>query len=236
MNAALKRALVTGASSGIGESISRRLMGLGWEVIGVARQSGIEKPSKCTHLLQQDLSRLEELADFFKRVMVDYGPIDAVIGCAGQGSFGSLEETRYNDISALINLNLVSQIYLAKAFIAKFKQQRRGDLIFIGSEAAHEAGRKGSVYCASKFGLRGFAKALRMDTGNRGVRISIINPGMVESPFYDDLDFKPGEEQSQHLSVEDVADAVQMVITAPVTTVFDEINLSALNKVIDFKK
>ena len=155
---------------------------------------------------------------------------------AGQGRFGSLEEFSYRQIHEMVELNLLQHIYFARAFVPRLKQAGRGDLVFIGSEAALSGGRRGAVYSACKFGLRGLAQSLREECSPSGVRVSLINPGMVDTPFYDDLDFAPGEAPENHLRAADVADAVALVLQAHPGTVFDEINLNPLKKVIRFKK
>ena len=113
------------------------------------------------------------------------------------------------------------------------KRQGSGDVIFIGSEAALEGKRKGSIYCAGKFALRGFSQALRDECSTGNIRVSIVNPGMVNTNFFTDLNFKPGEDSCEHIEPEDVAEAVAMVLNSRKGTVFDEINLSPQkNKVV----
>jgi 3-hydroxy acid dehydrogenase / malonic semialdehyde reductase len=155
---------------------------------------------------------------------------------AGQGRFGSLEEFSYRQIREMVELNLLQHIYIARALTPRLKRVGRGDLVFIGSEAALNGGRKGAVYSACKFALRGLAQSLRDECSQSGVRVSLINPGMVDTAFYDDLDFAPGEAPENHLRAEDVAETVAMVLGAHPGTVFDEINLNPLKKVIRFKK
>ncbi|MCZ6795808.1 MAG: SDR family NAD(P)-dependent oxidoreductase, partial [Planctomycetota bacterium] len=95
--------------------------------------------------------------------------------------------------------------------------------------------RQGAVYCASKFALRGFAQALREECAASGVRVTIVNPGMVRTGFFDDLDFAPGEEPANYVLPEDVAEVVAAVLSMRRETVVDEINLSPLKKVVRFR-
>ena len=106
----------------------------------------------------------------------------------------------------------------------------------MGSEAALRGTRRGSVYCASKFALRGFAQALREECAASGIRVTTINPGMVLTPFFDDLDFGPGQEPANYVLPEDVADLVITILSTRSGTVFDEVNLSPLKRVIEFRK
>ena len=162
--------------------------------------------------------------------------LDAVVFCAGRGQFGSVEEFSYAQIEDLMTLNFTSQAFLVRALMPALKRKKHSDLIFIGSEAALKGSRKGALYCASKFALRGFTQALREECGKSNVRICLINPGMVKTEFFDDLAFEPGDDVSNFIEPDDVAEAVSYVLNSRTQIVIDEINLSPLNKVVKFKK
>lgn len=229
--------LVTGASSGIGHAITTLLLRQGYRVIGLARDfSKAAFDSDNFVAVSLDLSRLDELAARLETLIQDEPAIDGVILCAGSGRFGSLEEFSHTQIRALIELNLTSPIYLARTLIPGMKQRASGDIIFMGSEAARAGGKRGAVYSAAKFGLRGLAQSLRQECAASGVRVSIVNPGMVKTAFFDELDFQPGDEPDNYILPEDVAQAVLTILEARAGTVFDEINLSPQKKVIRFPK
>ena len=116
------------------------------------------------------------------------------------------------------------------------RRRGRGRLIFIGSEAALAAGKKGALYCASKFGLRGFSLSLRDDCASDGIQVSLVNPGMVRSPFFDKLPFAPGKRSENAIDVDDVARIVMQILECSPDIVIDEINLSPRLKSIDFGK
>lgn len=235
----MRTALVTGASSGIGLAVCHHLLHQDWQVTGIARDY-----SKAKQLTDHsnfttvtiDLSNLEQLPDTINQLIKSMPSIQAVIFCAGKGQFGSLEEFSYPQIRELIEINFTSQAYLARAVIPKMKRAKRGDLVFMGSEAALTGSRKGSIYCASKFALRGFAQALRDECAKSGVRVSIINPGMVKTPFFDTLNFEPGQEPSESILPEDMAEMVVLVLNLRQGTVIDEITCSPANKTIHFKE
>ena len=231
-----RKFLITGASRRIGAAITRRLLESGCGVVAVARDfSTWSEPLPGLETVNLDLSQVETLPHRLDELARNHPELDGLILNAGYGRFGSLEEFSYPQIQALVETNLLQHIYFARAFIPRFKKQGRGDLILIGSEAALIGGRKGAVYSACKFGLRGLAQSLREECSGRGVRVSLINPGMVDTGFYDQLDFAPGETADNHLRPDDVAQAVKLVLQAPPGTVFDEINLNPLKKVIHFK-
>jgi NADP-dependent 3-hydroxy acid dehydrogenase YdfG len=106
------------------------------------------------------------------------------------------------------------------------------DVIFMASEAAHKTSKNGAVYCAAKFGLRGFAQALRQEGAASGVRVSTVSPGFVRTPFFTDLDFEPGPEPEHAIAPETVAETVAHILTAAPHVVFDEIRLTPLKHVM----
>ncbi len=235
----MRTAIVSGASSGIGYAVSQRLLQENWQVYGISRD--FSKADSLTQSAQflpvcLDLSDLDLMPDTIKQLLKPITDIHAVIFAAGQGWFAHLEQFSYQHIQQLMDINFTSQAYLARAVVPKMKQARQGDLVFIGSEAALKGSRQGTIYCASKFALRGFAQALRDECSASGVRVSIINPGMVKTAFFDDLGFEPGVEANESILPEDVADMVSHVLNMRRGTVIDEINCSPSIKSIRFKK
>jgi len=232
-----KNIIVSGASSGIGRAISTRLLQQGYRVTGVARDfSKFPCDDQRFTPVCMDLSDLDELPARLDALIKKDSVIDGLICCAGSGRFGSLEEFSPPQIRKLLDLNLTSQLYLVRAVLPGMKQRGSGNIVFMGSEAALAGGKRGAVYSAAKFGLRGLAQALRQECAASGLRVSIINPGMVQTEFFNELDFRPGESSDNYILPDDVALAVQMILEARQGTVFDEINLSPQKKVIRFPK
>ena len=233
----LKRTtLVTGASSGIGRAIARRLLGQGHEVVGISRDRGKFKIARANfHPVQVDLANLAALPQEMKALMQQFPNLDAIIFSAGVGRFGSLEEYSYQQMQALMDINFMSPAILTRTVLPYFKRKARTDLIYIGSEAALKGSRQGTLYCASKFALRGFTQALREECSRDCVRVCLINPGMVFTPFFDTLSFAPGDDERNYLLPEDVAEAVSYVINSRAETVVDEINLNPASRVVKKK-
>jgi NADP-dependent 3-hydroxy acid dehydrogenase YdfG len=230
---AKRKMLLTGAGGGIGRSIATLLLSSDWRIVGVGRDParpgfGQKEFSQATI----DLSDLEHLPEQLRLLASEHEDIDSVVCAAGVGRFGSLEEFSYQQIRELIDINLTSQLYVVRAFLPLLKRRGRGDVVLIGSEAALAGGARGAVYSATKFALRGFCQSLRQESAAAGIRVTLINPGMVRTDFFDQLDFEPGEDLAHAIVPEDIAVAVKMVLSARAETVFDEINLSPLKKVV----
>ncbi|MFT5258430.1 MAG: 3-hydroxy acid dehydrogenase/malonic semialdehyde reductase [Saprospiraceae bacterium] len=228
--------LVTGASSGIGRAVSYALLKAGHEVIGVSRNIStqtIDHPRFSGFDMDlSNISQIEHDAKKLKALGQQKGGFLGTVFCAGAGKFGFLEQLSTQQIRDQIDLNLTSQIVLTKQLINQFKQQNSAILIYMGSEAALRGGRQGTIYCASKFGLRGFVQALNEECGTSGVRATIINPGMVNTPFFDGLHFQPGENEMNSIDPNTIGGLVAHLVDAPIETVVDEVTLSPRKKVI----
>ena len=227
--------MVTGASRGIGKAICEKLLQENCQIVAVSRQ--IEKafdqqPNVKTFPL--DLSDVQKLPQRLRELHAQFPNITDVVCNAGVGRFGSIEEFSPEQIQSLINLNLTSHILTAREFLPAFKKRKQGSLIFIGSEAALAGGKKGAVYSATKFALRGFAQSLREESAGAGIKIGLINPGMVRSDFFNELNFRPGDEEDNYILPEDVAEAAWLLLNSRQGTNIDEINLSPQKKVIRF--
>ena len=230
-----KYIFVSGVSSGIGEAITEELLRAGINVVGASRRQAKFVDTPGYHHVEVDFSDLRLLPQRLREISKEYSEIAGIVSCAGTGQFGSIEEFSFDQINELIQLNLTSHIYVAKQFMPGLRKMDSSDIILVGSEAAISGGKRGAVYSASKFGLRGFSQALRDESAKSGVRVSLINPGMVNTPFFDHLNFRPGSEPENYIEPSDVADVVKMILSARPGTVFDEISLSPLKKVIDFQ-
>lgn len=229
-------ALISGASSGIGRATSELLLQNGCQVIGIGRDfSKYNYHGEDFTPVEIDLGNTKALPGQLTDLAKQHRNVDVIINCAGQGRFGSLEEFSYTQISMLMTLNFTSHAFVCRAFMPQLKMKPHSNIIFIGSEAALEGTQKGSIYCASKFALRGFAQALRQECSGSGVHVSIINPGMVRTEFFNALDFEPGQDSLNFIAVADVANAIKMILEARPGTVFDEVNLSPLKKMMRFK-
>ena len=231
-----KCVLVTGSSSGLGYEITLKLLGLGAKVIGIARnhdRSKLENKNYTTY--KCDVSAHEKLEILIKQILKKHPQINCFISNAGYGDFGPLENFSTLQIKNFIATNLTSHVVITKFLLPHFKRIKFGDIIFIGSEAGLLGAKNGSLYCTAKFGLRGFSEALSKDVANKNIRVSIINPGMIRTDFFENLNFEPGNDEENAINIKDVSSTVAYILDLSRNTIVDEINLSPLKKAIKFK-
>ncbi len=228
-----KQALVTGASSGIGLAITRQLLAQGYRVTGISRRgqvAGLDDNFAPESLDLEDLERVERRIGELLKLTA----FDCFIHAAGRGDFGSIEQFSRAQIEASMRVNLLSGMLICRGLVPQMRRLGRGRMVFIGSESALQAGRKGSLYSAAKFGLRGFCQALREDCAADGIQVSLVNPGMVRSPFFDAQTFAPGDAPENAIEVEDVAAIVMQILQSSSDIVIDEINLTPRVKSLNF--
>jgi 3-hydroxy acid dehydrogenase / malonic semialdehyde reductase len=230
-----RNVLITGASRGIGRALSLRLLDTGAGVVGIGRDfSEWSLPRPGFEAINADLADLDRLPQLFADLVRDHPDLDAVVSNAGAGRFGHLEQFSPHQIRTSIDLNLTQHVLVARALLPMLKRRASADLIFMGSESALSGGIRGAVYTACKSALRGLARSLRQECAASGVRVGIVNPGMVRTAFFDELDFGPGDRPENAIAPEEVADLIVAMLAAPPGTVVDEVNLSPLKKVIRF--
>ena len=231
-----KCVLVTGSSSGIGYEITSKLLDLGAKVIGIARNHDRSKLENKNYITYNcDVSVHNKLEILLKQILKNHPQINCLISNAGYGDFGPLENFSTSQIDNFMATNLTSHLVITKFLLHHFKRIKRGDIIFIGSEAGLIGTKNGSLYCAAKFGLRGFSQALSKDVANKNIRVTIINPGMVKTNFFENLNFEPGTKEVNSISINDISSTVAYILSLNRSTLVDEISLSPTNKSINFK-
>ena len=228
-----KNIIVTGSSSGIGLSITKTLLKNNAKVIGISRRTPNISNKNYQHI-GFDLSKIETEYDKLGNFIKDK-PIHGLISNAGTGKLESLENFSPKQISEFINLNLNSHIIITRLLLPNFKVNNNGFLIYIGSEASYKVGKYGSIYSACKFGLRGFVKSIRIETSLNNIKVTQINPGIVKTPFYNNLKISPGKEHDEFVEPNDIADIIINVLKMRIGTVIDEINLTSQKQIIKFK-
>ena len=181
-----------------------------------------------------DFSNEEILLNTISKIIKDHKDLDCLVSNAGFGKFGTLETFSTKEINDFIFTNLTSHMILTNKILPHLKKIRKGNIIFIGSESALKGGKNGSLYSAAKFGLRGFSQSVREESCSKNIHVSLINPGMVRTSFFNNLDFMPGEDKSNAIEPDDIGKIIIDILSTRNGSVIEEINLSPLKKVIKF--
>ena len=230
-----RKVLVTGSSDGIGRSITLSLLNSGAKVIGLARDHSKFNPETKNYIkYKTDFSNEEILLNTIAKIIKDHKDLDCLVSNAGFGKFGTLETFSTKEINDFIFTNLTSHMILTNKILPHLKKIRKGNIIFIGSESALKGGKNGSLYSAAKFGLRGFSQSVREESCSKNIHVSLINPGMVRTSFFNNLDFMPGEDKSNAIEPDDIGKIIIDILSTRNGSVIEEINLSPLKKVIKF--
>jgi len=212
-----KVALVTGASSGIGLAVAREVVRRGGRVALVARTeatlAGVvtELGAERAAAFPLDVRDSAALAELPGRVLAHFGKLDVVVNNAGANHRGEFLERTPAELDAILTTNLLAPVLLTRAALPHLG--RGGAIVNVASLAGKVPVPHEAAYCASKAGLRAFSRALDMELHDRGVRVSLVNPGPVDTGFLGDILNVPDLVFSQPMSTaEQVADAVMEVI------------------------
>ncbi len=208
-----KTVLLTGASTGLGPVIARRLHRAGARFVLSARnEAALDKLSKelgGARVVVADLSRAGEP----ERLAREAGAVDVLVSNAGIPATGRLATFEVEEIDRAIAVNLRAGIVLAKALAPAMVERKSGHLVFMSSIAGKIPSGGETIYNATKFGLRGFALALREELWGTGVGVSVIVPTFVsEAGMWAVTRLKPNPIAGE-VSPEQVADAVWKAIT-----------------------
>ena len=230
-----KCAIVTGSSSGIGKAVCQLLLKTSFKVIGIARDHSKFTPNDSNYFpYEVDLKDQQATINTAKALLKAHPEASVLVSNAGRGSFNPIENFSTSQIKDFLDLNLVSHILLSQIFVKHLKTRSGGNIIFLGSEAALTGKRKATLYSTAKFGLRGFSQALSDEVRASNIRVSLINPGLVRTPFFDGLGFRPGDEESHAIEAEDVAEVINNILSSRSQTILDEVNMSPAKNVIKF--
>lgn len=224
-----KIALITGATSGIGEATAKLLANEGYHLILNGRrkerlvelQRELASVNIATFLMPLDVRDNNEVADFFKSLPDKWQQIDVLVNNAGLAA--GLENIELGDIdkwNRMIDTNVKGLLHVTKYAIPYLKNTR-GHIVNIGSIAGKEVYPNGNVYCGTKHMVDALNKAMRLELAEHGVRVTSINPGAVETEFsLVRLDWEKDKADAvyqgfENLVADDIADAIYYVISRP---------------------
>ena len=182
-----KVVIVTGASSGIGAATAREFARQGARVVLAARRtddlntlaSEITNDGGQAIAIPTDVTDIAQVLHLVERTREAYGRIDVLVNNAGVSWEKQLVETSIQEITRLLEVNLLGMITLTRAVLPEMQQRRRGAIISVGSVASHVA--LEPLYTAAKFGVRGFSLALRRQLAGSGISVSLVTPGNIRT-------------------------------------------------------
>jgi 3-hydroxy acid dehydrogenase/malonic semialdehyde reductase len=186
-------AVITGASGEIGSAIACHLAKLQYSIVGVSRNDSalksleekIKKLSKVKfYKLTSDLSNNLDIKTLFKKAGVPRNKIKCLINCTGQSNeLQNFQDMNFEDIENLLNSNLLSTIRMTREVLPDLIKNKSGHIINIGSVAGKWSSPKNSIYNLSKAALLSFTESLRHDLQGSQIKVSIIEPGVVNTQF-----------------------------------------------------
>ena len=229
-----KVALITGASRGIGLAIAASLAGMGARLSLCARdakrleQAATELRRDGANVLAvpADVRNTSEIAGLVRKTEESFGPVEILVNNAGIGYFAPIQETSEANWDDVLDTNLKAVFLLIKAVAPGMIARRGGHIVNIASLAGKNSFTGGGIYCASKWGLLGLTGCLAEDLRPFGIRVSAVCPGSVAT------DFSPhtGRDTSKMLQPEDVAHAVETILTQAPQSFISEVVLRPTQK------
>jgi short-subunit dehydrogenase len=180
-------ALITGASSGIGAATAAALAAAGARLVLTGRDPGrLAAVAARTGgmAIPADLTDPDDAARLADEAVSKAGRVDVLVSNAGTGWAGTIAELSAEKATELVSLNLLAPIQLARLLAPGMADRGRGQLVFVSSIAGATGVRNEAVYAAAKAGLNCFAESLSYELAGQGVGVSIVLPGVVDTPFF----------------------------------------------------
>jgi serine 3-dehydrogenase len=223
-------ALITGATSGIGAAVARLFAQAGAKLILVARrQERLEqladelgKDASSTHLLSLDVRDRHAALSAISSLPAPWSSIDILVNNAGLSrGLDKLHEGSFQDWEEMIDTNIKGLLYLTRLIVPGMVKRDRGHVVNLGSTAGHQTYPNGNVYCATKAAVRVISEGLKQDLLGTPVRVSSVDPGLVETEF-SQVRFRGDTERAKKvyqglipLTPADVADVIFFCVTRP---------------------
>lgn len=234
-----KIALITGATSGFGEACAIKFAANQYDVIINGRRSNrleslkkkLQEDYKVdVHVLPFDVQKQEEVFTAINSLPPKWKNIDVLINNAGLALGRDLfQDAHLQDWNTMIDTNVKGLLYVSKAVVPYFIENKKGHIVNIGSVAGREVYEKGNVYCASKFAVDAISKSMRIDLLKHRIKVTTIHPGAAETEFSlvrlkgNEAEAEKVYEGVDALSGEDVADSIFYVCSLPPHVCINEI-------------
>lgn len=225
-----KTIFITGATSGIGEATAKLCANEGFHLILCGRRqdrladlkNSLAQFAASITLLEFDVRDKKAVKEAIDSLPQKGKEVDILLNNAGNAhGMDLIHEGDFEDWDAMIDINVKGLLYVSRHIIPHMVERKDGHIVNIGSIAGKEVYPKGNVYCASKHAVDAISNGMRIDLNEFGIRVSQINPGLVDTEF-SLVRFKGDERRAEKvyegykpLSAEDVAEVILFTITRP---------------------
>ncbi|HEY8513279.1 MAG TPA: SDR family NAD(P)-dependent oxidoreductase [Cyclobacteriaceae bacterium] len=234
-----RTALITGATSGIGEATARILAQNSFDLILCGRrkdrlESLRSELAKLTdvHTLSFDVRDRQATEKALSSLEGKWKNVDVLINNAGNAhGLDPVQSGNVDDWDAMMDINVKGLLYVSRAILPGMAERKRGHVINIGSIAGQEVYPKGAVYCASKFAVDAITKGMRLDLNEAGIKVTIVSPGMVETEF-SLVRFKGDADRAKSvyaglkpLTADDIAEVIRYILHLPDHVVLTDVTI-----------
>jgi short-subunit dehydrogenase len=228
-----RRALITGASSGIGKATALAFAKAGIDVALVSRSldklEAVREALKPTGVEAKayalDLAQLSQVKEKIQAIALDFGDIDILVNNAGIGYTANLSETPLEGWQQVIDLNLTSVFQCITGILPLMRDRGRGTIINIASIAGKQAFANWGAYSVSKAGLIALSQTLAQEERSHGIRVTVISPGAVNTEIWDTETVNANFDRSKMLTPEIVAQSILHTVLLPPQAVIDELTI-----------
>lgn len=228
-----QKALITGASSGIGKETALAFAKAGVDLALVGRSqekldtviSEVKSYAVSVKSYQIDLAATETVKEKIQEIVTDFGGIDILVNNAGMGYTNPLSETPLEEWEQVLNLNLTSVFQCIQGVLPTMRDRARGTIINIASIAAHSPFPSWGAYSVSKAGIITLSKALSGEEKENGIRVVTITPGAVNTPLWDSDTVKMELNREAMLNPKVVAQTIVQATLLPQSAVIEEMTV-----------
>ena len=231
MNLSGKTAIITGASSGIGEATARKLAAAGANVVLAARRTdeleklkkGIEQDGGRALVVATDVTQRDAVKELVQKTHDSFGPVDILVNNAGLMPLSYMKNLHVDEWMTMVDVNIKGVLLCLSEVLPDMTERKQGHIINISSVAGREVMPGSAVYSATKFAVRALSDGLRKELAPKyGIRVTCIEPGAVETELLDTItddelmqDFKDSFGDIEFLSKDDIANAIYYALTQP---------------------